>query len=302
MATDPDDPGTGDLFGAPAIPRRVRRIVDTGTDLAAHPPAIDRADFLHTVLCQVGMPRRRTTELTFERTNGGATLVLDAGRLMKGGKMVQMPLPYGTKPRLMMIHVCGFAVRHQTRVIPLGDSLRQYMLGLGLADGGGDYREFRRQTEALAACRLTLGMSHNGRDITIKADPFRRFEAWLSDDGRQASLIPAELELTQEFYESVREFSVPLAHDAIAALKQSSLALDFYSWLVHRLPRVKKPTMLSWQNLRDQFGQEYKDPKDFKREAKKAMREALAVYPEARVEDVIGGVMLHTSRPALPRR
>ena len=81
------------------------------------------------------------------------------------------------------------------------------------------------------------------------------------------------------------------------------MALDVYSWLAHRLHRVRgaSGTRLSWANLRSQFGQEYRDPKDFKREMVKALRAVCAVYPDARVEQVAGGLVLLPSRSPVPK-
>jgi len=99
------------------------------------------------------------------------------------------------------------------------------------------------------------------------------------------------------------EFAVPLDARALAALKHSALALDVYTWLAHRLLRVKRVTgeRVTWKNLRDQFGQEYADPKNFKRKMVATLRSVLAVYPDARIEPVLGGLILLPSRPPVPK-
>jgi hypothetical protein len=76
-----------------------------------------------------------------------------------------------------------------------------------------------------------------------------------------------------------------------------------YTWLAHRLCRVNRPggVMLSWENLRDQFGQEYNSSKNFKREFRDVLRQVLVVYPDAHIEETIGGLILHESRPPLSR-
>lgn len=73
--------------------------------------------------------------------------------------------------------------------------------------------------------------------------------------------------LSHEFFATLAEHAVPLDPRAIHALQKSALALDVYTWLAHRLWRIKKPdgVKLSWRNLKEQFGQEYADPKDFKK-------------------------------------
>ena len=109
------------------------------------------------------------------------------------------------------------------------------------------------EVEALAACRLSIGVTSGGGAVTVDAKPIKRFEAWLHNDGDQQTLWPGYLELSNEFYETLEHHAVPLDYRALSALKHSALALDVYTWLAHRLCRVTsaKGTMLSWQNLRD---------------------------------------------------
>jgi replication initiator protein len=115
--------------------------------------------------------------------------------------------------------------------------------------------------------------------------------------------MPEELELSEEFFETLALHAVPLDHRALGALKHSALALDVYTWLAHRLCRIKKAEgiKLSWSNLRDQFGQEYRDPKNFKKEFRQALRQVLAVYPDARIEDAAGGLIMRPSKPPFPK-
>lgn len=284
------------------VTRTQERLIVAGDRIRHEPP--DRADFLHTVMCQVGLPRRRTDAKTFERHSGHVSVLLEAGKLWNGRDWIEQPLPYGTTPRLVMVHVSSEAIRTQNRRIEVGDSMRQFLTTLGMQTNGGargGYTMFKRQMEALAACRLTLGMQAEGRVVTVDAKPIKRFEAWLQHDGSQQTLWPGVLELTQDFYATLAEHAVPLDYRALSALKHSALALDIYTWLAHRLCRVRQPQgiKLSWDNLRDQFGQEYGTSKDFKKEYRHALHQVRVVYPDARVEETIGGLVLHESRPPL---
>ena len=107
-----------------------------------------------------------------------------------------------------------------------------------------------------------------------------------------------------EFFETLLEHAVPLDPRAIAALKQSSLALDIYAWLGHRLCRVRSPkgTRLSWQNLHEQFGQEYASTKKFKERFLHALKQARAVYKDAKLDQVRGGLILYSSPPPIARK
>ena len=119
----------------------------------------------------------------------------------------------------------------------------------------------------------------------MDAQPIQRFEAWRPNNGDQRTLWPGYLELSNEFYETLRHHAVPLDYRALSALKHSALPLDVPFELAHRLCRVtnSKGTMLSWQNLRDQFGQEYANPEDFKKEFRAVLRQVWLVSPTARI-------------------
>lgn len=279
--------------------------MDAGTAIACTEP--EQVQFQHTVLCQTGLPRRRVYSRSFERRSGHMSILLEAGSLFDGMGFVEQPLPYGAIPRLVMVHLSTEAVRTRRRCVEVGESMRQFLTTLGLPTNGGvrgGYTAFRRQMAALAACRLTLGMHVGARAVTVDAKPIRRFEAWLQHDGRQQTLWPGVMELSQEFYDTLAEHAVPLDRRALASLKHSALALDIYTWLAHRLRRIEaaRGVKLSWQNLRDQFGQEYQDTRNFKHAFRAALHQVLAVYPDARVRTVPGGVELRPSRPPLNPR
>ena len=128
-----------------------RRLVENGAEILQGPPG--KADFLHTVLCQVGMPRSRFHGQSFTRTNGGISLKIEAGELWDGREWRPQPLPYGTKPRLVVVHISSEAVRTRSREVGVGHSIRM----------------FKTQMLALAACRMTIGMSAGGRVRTVDA-------------------------------------------------------------------------------------------------------------------------------------
>ena len=91
---------------------------------------------------------------------------------------------------------------------------------------------------------------------------------------------------------------------ALHALKSSSLAIDTYAWLAHRLYRIEgKGVILHWRSLREQFGQEYRGQdadKNFKKEFTQVLKQVLAVYPKANVKKVTGGLLLMCSPPPIP--
>lgn len=281
--------------------KRESALVQSSADIMGQSPSGNDFAFIHSVMCQVGLPRSKVDGDRFMRQSGAAWLSVQAGFLDEGRGPVLQPVPYGAMPRLALAWVSTYAKRHGSREIPIGDSAADFMRKVGHGDDGRRYSTLRTQMNALAACRLQLG--YKGR--TYNGQPVEQFDAWISNrDVHQRSLWPGVMVLSENYFSELVENAVPLDNRALHALKGSALALDVYTWLAHRLHRIEgRPVVLYWTNLREQFGQEYQGKeadKDFKKKFLIALRAVLAVYPQARVKQVTGGLMLMASPPPIP--
>jgi len=277
------------------------KLIEAGVEIATTQPAGEDMAFTHAVLCQVGLPRAKVEGREFMRQSGAAWVNVQAGYLDEGKGPVLQPIPYGVMPRLGLAWVSTFAVRNREREIPIGDSAAEFLRLMGMANDGRRYTTLRKQMHALAAARLQLGFK--GR--TYNGQPVQQFDAWVANkDAQQRALWPGVMVLSEDYYGSLIESAVPLDNRALHALKGSALTLDVYAWLAHRLHRIDgRGVTLHWKALREQFAQEYqgKDPdKDFKKEFMPALKKVLAVYPQAKVKPVTGGVLLIGSPPPIP--
>ena len=288
----------------PAPPTALqRKIVDASLTIADLAP--DRPEYLHAVLCQVGLPRSRQEKRVFQRASGNTSLLLEAGQRSIGRNQWQeCPLPYGAQPRLVLYHLCSEAVRTQSNVVDVGGSIREFLRRVGINFSGQTFNRFKEQMTALACCRMTLAYAApNGRLSQMQATPISSFDAWLHPDPAQSAFWPDTIHLHPDFFNTLLEHAVPLDPRAIGELQHSALALDAYTWLAHRLCRVRKAdgVKLAWENLRQQFGQEYACAKDFKKEFRPALLKVCAVYPDARISDEAGGIRLFSSPAPVPK-
>jgi hypothetical protein len=265
----------------------------------ARPAAQDAPLFHHSLLCQLGLPRKRTDARIFERRSGAASLLMTAGHWYNGFDWVEQPLPYGSRPRLVLVNVITEAVRTRSRTVDVEHSVRGFLRKLGIDCGGNSMKGFKRQMIALACCHMQLGFRTDRGGGQVDTKPISRFEAWLVDEDQQRGLWPGELDLHADFFESVLEHAVPLDPLALAGLQNSAMALDVYFWLAHRLCRVTHAggIVVSWRALKAQFGQEYVSLDEFRRSFIEAMGKVFVVYPDARVEVVRGGLQLLPSPP-----
>jgi len=275
--------------------------------MSERPDDEDRA-YMHSIMCQVGLPRSKVDGTSFERHSGGAALLVEAGKLWDGRQFVQQEIPYGSMPRLILAWMNTYAVRNNSPEIPIGESASEFlrMLGQKNITGGktGSFTTFRKQLQALSACRMILGFNANGHAHTYDGKPIKHFDAWISKDERQRPLWPGTVTFSRDYYDTLKEHAVPIDLRAFMELKGSALDLDIYTWLAQRLHRIEgRPVVLYWSNLRDQFGQEYRGKeadKDFKKKGLPSLKRVLAVYPEAKVKQVTGGIMMMASPPPIP--
>lgn len=287
------------------LSRALYPILDAAEKIAIDHPEGDDIAFLDGLLCTVGLPRSRISGCVFERTSGRAALRVEAGQLWDGRKWVQQIVPYGPLPRLMLAWICTQALRYESNEIWIGKSASEFLRLIGKPASGGQtdrgaHAALRKQAAALSACRLQLGWSTGKRVSTANLQPIVQFDAWTTGDDRQRSLWSPTLVLSEEFYIRLSKHSAPLDWRALCALGGSALSLDIYSWLAHRLHRLRSPGHVPWRALRDQFGQEYigsNGAKNFKRAFSDSLVRALAVYPQADVSVVVGGLRLKPSHP-----
>lgn len=297
------------------VSRTTARLVDISAEIMGEPEP-DELRFLHTILAQCSLPYREPPDggRDYIRRNGKAALIVSAGFLMdrKTLEPVRQGIPYGAKPRLLMIHLCTEAVRRQQAKIPIADSMSAFMRDLGLSVTGGkqgSIGRFKEQLNRLAASRMQLILPKDDHATLLNPAPMiSQFDVWFPEDPRQKVLWPSEVTLSGDFFESLKDRALPLDRRAIRGLQHNARALDIYTWAAHRLPRVRaggRGDFVSWQALQGQFGGETKPTleglKAFKREFLVALRAALAAYPKAKVEQVDGGLRLHRSAPPITR-
>src|SRR4051812_47004242 len=99
----PDKPARklGDVLKVPTITPKVKRLIDAHAEIIDSQP--DEKAYLHSILCQAGLPYRPTDKRVWIRDQGSASLLIEAGhaRHPEAGKWVELGLPHGERPRLI---------------------------------------------------------------------------------------------------------------------------------------------------------------------------------------------------------
>lgn len=263
----------------------------------------DHISFLHSGFCMAALPHKKpeNDKEAWVRSNGRFHLAIKPGGYIKGGEWLTVGVPYGAKARLIMVWLQTEGMKG--RAVPLGASMSAWMKKLGLQVTGGEkgtIKPVREQALRLSRAELTMQWDGDADQGTIIRDQrlVEGLHLWASNP--EEGKWPESVYLSTEFHEHLREHAVPLADQAIAYLKGSSLALDLYVWLAHRLPRLEKAGVVGWKHMHLQFGSEMSQLYNLASKIRETLPDVLAVYPGAKVEITRSGLMLRPSAPAVP--
>lgn len=247
--------------------------------------------FLHSMFCSMSLPVREPKDpfAPIFRQDGAHALAITPRprmRLENGAYVMRnLGVPFGAYPRLIMIYIMSEAVRNKSKEIYFGRNFTDWMRRLGfnhMSYGkNGSVTRMREQLERTLGCEyqsrwsgdVEAGSAFAEIDMRV-ADEF----AGLTDKNGDFRL---GLRITDVFQRHVGEHMVPLDEAAIAELRGNATALDLYSYLAHRLPRIQKASVkLNWTQFAGHMGNDAKD-KNFKRRIREVQEAVLAVYPNA---------------------
>lgn len=260
----------------------------------------NRFGITHAGFAMTSLPHKRIEEGLWKREGHRTTLLVESGRDRKGNLI---GVPYGSIARLILLYLQTEAVRTNAPEVELGRSMKSWMGRMSLTTGGRTYQLVTEQARRISACRLTffterqngVESRHNGAFVQDAIS----FASAIND--QQPSLWQDRVRLDPGFWRSLREHPVPVREEAIKAIGTRSLAIDVYIWLAYRLHSLSKPTPVSWAAVHGQFGAGFRLVRQIKPTFMDALRLALAVYPEARVEAEKDVLILHPSPPAVPK-
>lgn len=96
------------------LSRAESELIDASVRIKSDPPSPNDFTFMHSIMCQVGLPRSRVNGSEFERRCGAAGLYIRAGKIWDGKQFLQQPVPYGPMPRLVMAYLNTQALRSKS--------------------------------------------------------------------------------------------------------------------------------------------------------------------------------------------
>ncbi len=298
-----------------------KKRIETALDIMGHRGEIKNAMFQHSVLCQAYLPYRKPTvlnehtglkeELTFwEHRQGKASVEMQALQVKNPltGKTEYLGMPYGTRARLIMAYLTTQAIKTQSAVIDVEKSVSAFTQIIGLERKGRDINDVKNQLARFASSKIQLSFELSpGHIAKTDFSIVQSYDVWFSKDKDQKHLWPSIIELSDKYFNSLLNNSVPLDIRALSALKNSPMALDVYSWLAQRLHKVDKKKVggdfIAWKNMKDQFGSNFKTMKKFKESFRSTLRTVKLQYRDANiVEDLNLGFRLYNSPTPIAKK
>lgn len=266
---------------------------------------LDAADLrhIHSVLAICGLPytRQPIDVRRYERTQGRMKLVVTAGELDDpNGNTVPQPLPYGTRSRLLLVHLCSEAIRQKSPTIQIEDSLTAFIHALGFSVTGGKngtLTAFKQQINALASCHMRIGVWDGTRSSSINTQPFQRLDVWLPPSPDQRMLWPSTVTFSTDFYETLKTHALPINVDAMRHFANSPRKLDLLFWLGYRLNSMRAPLHLSWDALKSQFGTGFALERQFKAKITEDVEHFRAVFPKLGIALNDSGMTIQPTGP-----
>ena len=281
------------------------RLVESSADIRAGQGDKEIA-YHHTVFCQTALPYRRVNARVWERTNGQVALRVEAGSALHPDtqQWVELPLPFGSKPRLILIHFDTLAILNQSPEFEIEHSMTAFLKKLqGYSPNGKEIANFRDHAAALTGSLFRFATTQGNRTFQVDTKIVTSFELWYPRDEHQKTLWPSYIRLSEEYFNTLKNHAVPLDYRAVSALQHNALALDIYKWLAQRLCRVpvKRPAFITWPVVQLQFGQSYKRIRAFRSIFLKTLKIVQSQYPGAKLQADEKGLTLHLSPPPISK-
>lgn len=268
--------------------------------------------FLHSALCAMSLPTKRPKDDTqpIIREDGKYALAINPKPVLQtvDGKSVlrSLGVPYGSYPRVALIYLLSQAVTKQSRDVYLGRNFTEWMRRLGyqtISFGPrGTANLMRDQVDRLLACEWQIRWDGTETDDNAFAVRDVKISNEYAGSLDKNGAFAREIRMSEIFYSHLVEHAVPLNEVAIRELKGTPTALDLYTYLAYRLPRINSQQQtISWDQLAKHLGNDA-DSKRFRQTVRETMQLVSAVYPNANVDLSGRKVVLRPSHAPMERR
>ncbi|AOG02930.1 replication protein RepA [Bosea sp. RAC05] len=294
-----------------------------------NPAVVYDIAFMHRSLCISGLPVREQkpnldgTPSTFVRKGQRFTMRMTTNNLDIPDTNTTIPIgvPYGAKARCLVLWIASQASQsssNSNRCLEIGP-IKQWLHGIGIGITGDQINLAKAQLIKLSHTNVSVTVrtaAESCEDMLVfRNDQFIASGAIATDDmyhyrdGRLDKVRwPQAISIPESTWNQFRREMVPIPMERLRMIAHSATAIDIFMYLSYRLPRIPvgEKVTVTWRQLAEQFGgssdPKSQPPSHFKKIYSNGIQAALKAYPEARIDEVSEGLVLHHSDVASLRR
>lgn len=214
----------------------------------------------------------------FERRNGAVTVNIAP---------LRREWAYGKIPRLILLYSRSLIMERSEKVdfdkktIVFDESFRSFCKHAGLTYYGGLARDVDEMLNRMLNTTIQLRGWFGAKEEQILAvGNYRIFDygEFHFHDGDASE--KTYIRFSDLLWQILTENCVPLSREIATQLGRSPRALDIYQWLAYRTYALKKPVVVSWENLRGQFDSADTPMYSFRRSFCRSLEKVSDAWPE----------------------
>lgn len=233
----------------------------------------------------------------FERRNGAVTVNIAP---------LRREWAYGKIPRLILLYSRSLIMEQSEKVdfdkktIVFDESFRSFCKHAGLTYYGGLAKDVDEMLNRMLNTTIQLRGWFGAKEEQILAvGNYRIFDYGEFHFRDGDSSEKTYIRFSDLLWQILTENCVPLSREIAAQLGRSPRALDIYQWLAYRTYALKKPVVVSWENLRSQFDSADTPMYSFRRRFCRSLEKVSDAWPELATSVGEKGLTLYPSRSSL---
>lgn len=194
---------------------------------------------------------------------------------------------YGKIPRLILLYLRSLIIERSEKVdfdkktIVFNESFRSFCKHAGLTYYGGLAEKVDEMLNRMLNTTIQFSGRFDARGERILAvGNYRIFDYGEFHFHDVDTSRKTYIKLSDLLWRILTENCVPLDRGIVAQLGRSPRALDIYQWLAYRTYALKKPVVVSWENLRSQFDSADTPMYSFRRRFCRSLEKVSDAWPE----------------------
>lgn len=151
-----------------------KRLMLSSYDIQSNDP--DNILYQHSVLCQTVFPYKNPGDdvRSWTKVQGKSKLRIDAGVFLSPDtkKDIDIGLPFGPKPRLILAHINSQALKKTSPIIEVESSITAFSKRIGLAAHGRDIKAMKNHLSRLSAATIRLGYIEDNNAVQVDSQKY----------------------------------------------------------------------------------------------------------------------------------